>query len=159
MQHVSDPRLHKKYGLEVRNFDIDVWEREREILYLSVLTPSSPKLQSCHTIVWTRATYFSWKLVLTTSYEASDTGRRPLCTPTAPTARLNFSGERSSNCAAYLPQSRTATGAPPTKSCLIRAPDPPVETASLGLSLLRDSNCVHTTRQQPPLRPAIPTLQ
>ena len=27
---VSDPRLHKQYGTEVHNFDLDVWERERE---------------------------------------------------------------------------------------------------------------------------------
>ena len=27
---VSDPRLHEKYGREVRNFDIAVWEHERE---------------------------------------------------------------------------------------------------------------------------------
>ena len=28
--HVSNPRLHTQYGREVRNFDIAVWERERE---------------------------------------------------------------------------------------------------------------------------------
>ena len=30
---VSDPRLHKQYGREVRNFDPAVWERERYIKY------------------------------------------------------------------------------------------------------------------------------
>lgn len=32
--HESDPRLPKKYGLEVRNFDITVWEREGENIVL-----------------------------------------------------------------------------------------------------------------------------
>ena len=31
---VSDPRLHKQYGREVHNFDIAVWERERENVVL-----------------------------------------------------------------------------------------------------------------------------
>ena len=30
VMRVSDPRLHKQYGTEVHNFDLDVWERERE---------------------------------------------------------------------------------------------------------------------------------
>ena len=32
--HVPDTRLHKKYGREVRNFDLAVWERERENIVL-----------------------------------------------------------------------------------------------------------------------------
>ena len=31
---VSDPRLHKQYGREVRNFDLAVRERERENVVL-----------------------------------------------------------------------------------------------------------------------------
>ena len=31
---VSDPRLHKHYGREVRNFDLALWERERENIVL-----------------------------------------------------------------------------------------------------------------------------
>ena len=37
LQHimrVSDPRLHKQYGREVRNFDITAWERERDHIVL-----------------------------------------------------------------------------------------------------------------------------
>ena len=37
LQHimrVSVPRLHTQYGREVRNFDIAVWERERENIVL-----------------------------------------------------------------------------------------------------------------------------
>ena len=37
---VSDPRLHKQYGRKVRNFDLAVWERERENI---VLVGSYPK--------------------------------------------------------------------------------------------------------------------
>ena len=31
---VSNPRLRKQYGREVRNFDLAVWERERENIEL-----------------------------------------------------------------------------------------------------------------------------
>ena len=62
--HAFDPRLHKQYGREVRNFDIAVWEREREDIVL-VGTPSSPKIQSYNHISWTQATGFSQKLALT----------------------------------------------------------------------------------------------
>ena len=37
LQHimrVSDPRLHKQYRRKVRNFDLAVWERERENIVL-----------------------------------------------------------------------------------------------------------------------------
>ena len=43
-------------------------------LCLSALAPSSPKIQSCNHISWTRSTGFSRKLALTTSYGESDTG-------------------------------------------------------------------------------------
>ena len=77
LQHimrVSDPRLHKHHGREVCNLDIAVWNASEKILCLLALTPSSPKLQSCNHISWTRETGFSRKLVLTTSFGASDTG-------------------------------------------------------------------------------------
>ena len=78
LQHItrlSDPHLPKQYGREVRNFDLAVWGRERENIALVGSYASSPKIQSCNHISWTRPTGFSRKLALTTSYGASDTGQ------------------------------------------------------------------------------------
>ena len=34
IMRVADPKLHKQYGREVRNFDAAVWEHERENIVL-----------------------------------------------------------------------------------------------------------------------------
>ena len=41
---VSDPRLHKQYGREVRNFDLAVWEHEPENIVLVGSYAKLPKL-------------------------------------------------------------------------------------------------------------------
>ena len=46
---VSNPRLRKQYGREVRNFDLAVWERERENIVLvdsSAKFAQNPTMQS-----------------------------------------------------------------------------------------------------------------
>lgn len=74
-----------------------------KISCLSALTLRSPKLQSCDLISWTRATDFSPKQALTTSYGASETGLRRLCTSTAAMARLKYAEEDSANRTTSLP--------------------------------------------------------
>ena len=77
LQHimrVSDPRLHKQYGREVRGFVLAVWERERENVVLVGSYDKFARNPVMQYISWTRATGSSRKLALTTSYGASDTG-------------------------------------------------------------------------------------
>lgn len=57
---VSDPKLHRKYGHQVRNLNAIVWEHERENSALH-----SPKFQPCNSIGRVPATGCLSKLVLT----------------------------------------------------------------------------------------------
>ena len=159
LQHItrlSDLRLHKQYGREVRNFDIAVWEREREMLYLSALTPSSTKIQSCNHISWTRATDFSRKVAPTTSYEASDTGLAMSLHASRRHGAPKLLGKALQTVRRLF---RDRTPSPTCHQLLSpQGASPTVETAPSKLTLLRDSDCVQVARQQRLLRRTTPTL-
>ena len=122
-----------------------------KILCLSALTPSSSKISSCNHISWTRATGFSRKLILTTSYGASDTGLTTSLHASRPYGAALICWAR-----LYKPYDVSSANARrhrrTTTLCLLRATHPPVETESSKWTPLRDNDCVQRTRQQPPPR-------
>ena len=69
---MSSPRLHKQCGRGVRNFAIAVWEYEREKIVLADVIPSS--LRPGHANSSFEIMRQTWKLALTTSYEALNRG-------------------------------------------------------------------------------------
>ena len=126
---------------------------------LCLLAPTlgSPKIQPCNRISWTRATGFSRKLALTTSYGASDTA---LVTSPHASSRYGVAYicwvRLCKPCDASSATARRRRRV--TNFCLLRASRHPVETVSSKWTLPRDSDCVQKIRQQPPLRRDTPSL-
>ena len=158
LQHimrVSNPRLHLQYEREVHNFDLTVWECERENIAIVV-----------------SYTKFVRNPVMPS--HLLDTGDRVL--EASPSDLVWGIGCRADNVSARQPplwrglnllgkdlqtvRRLFRNRAPPTTRHHPLSPQggPTVETASSKLTLLRDSDCVQDTRQQLPLRWDTPTL-
>ena len=110
---VSDPRLHKPYGRDVRNLDMVVWQREREIM-LSPLTPSSLKPPAMRTHVFDIGDLVfvepsPYDLMWGIRYR----GDAFCFTPVTPVARCNIRRARFWKTRDALPRSLAASDAPP----------------------------------------------
>ena len=116
LQHiirVSDPRLYKKHGREVRNFDLAVWGRERENFVLVISYEKVAQTPATRTgLLDTGDTLLAkgnpYDLIWGIRYRADGIPDRypPLL------ARLNFAGRGFENRATYFPRPRADADAP-----------------------------------------------
>ena len=157
IMHVPDPRLHKQYGREFCNFDIAVWERDRENMVrvgsFAKFTQNPVMLSHLLGTADRRLAEASpYNLAWSIGCRADNVSARkpPLWSGS------NFLGKTLQTVRRLFRDRAPASRA--TNFCLLREIRGPLETASSKLTLQRDCDCVQVTSQQPPQRRDTPAI-
>ena len=153
---VSDLSLHEKYGREIRNFDLAVWEREQEKIVLVGSYAKFAQNPAVRTHLLDTGDKFlkeaglydlTWGIRY--KVDALPASQPPLW------RGLNSLGKAMQN-VQRLFRDRAPSPMRP-RPWFLRAPRPLVDIAFSKLTLRRGSNCAQVTHLQPPSCRYIPT--